>query len=563
MQPRLPLRIALPVMIFFALFTAILLGSDTLFPTAQAQVGSFNSIEAGRAAAPSDLTVNVIHSRPTYRGETVTLTATVNITDVSGLTFAWNFGDGNTGTGQVVRHTYATVGNFVARVVVSDGGQPIIASATLNVIDKPTVEPPPPGKVSITILNPPPWEAQRAINFLATVDNGSNVEFTWNFGDGSAPETGSAASHEYALPGRYTIQVVARNDRGTSSGTKSIEIVDATPEGLTFDYEPRPAQIGENMLFTAAVERGTNVSYSWYISDGTSRAGKTISHQFTEPKEYELRVVAANKSGSTEYSRTIFVRTRPPDGIRLLQDSPQNVGDLVHLFLSVNSRAAVTFQIDWGDGKSTRETVRPERSGQRNYQLEVTHTYEQVGKYPLVVTAMNGFGFVDMVDVIYIQLAKQPQTLNDYTEPTLPLPHKPSIYTITEPDVAQYICDWVVYDPIAREDDGKAITYRGANIEHQFQRSGAHVVSILCVTSDGQTSKTVDFVVRVSYPSYLPLIAQKNKGTSNPGRVGEATPTSTPTATATPTETSTVTPTETPTHTMTPVPPTATPIRPH
>ncbi len=37
------------------------------------------------------------------------------------LTYAWDFGDGTTGTGASVSHTYATAGAYNAKVTVSDG----------------------------------------------------------------------------------------------------------------------------------------------------------------------------------------------------------------------------------------------------------------------------------------------------------------------------------------------------------------------------------------------------------------------------------------------------------
>lgn len=51
--------------------------------------------------------------------------------DGSIASYAWNFGDGSTGTGAIVNHTYATSGTFAAKLTVTDNGG-LTASKTLS-----------------------------------------------------------------------------------------------------------------------------------------------------------------------------------------------------------------------------------------------------------------------------------------------------------------------------------------------------------------------------------------------------------------------------------------------
>ena len=560
MEPRLPPRFGFFALIFLCLTAATLFGGSQFFSPAQAQ----DEIDTVSAAAPQDLTVSIVHTKPTHRGESITFTATVNVDDVSGLSFDWTFGDGNTAAGQVVAHTYQLSGSFPVRVAVSDDTEQVTASVIMNITIPPTPTTAPPGKVSIIVLDPPPLEAQQVINFQASVDGGSNVEFTWDFGDGSPPVTGSTVSHEYAQPKTYVVRVTARNSKGSSSASKTIVINDATPEGLSFTFDPEPAQIGENIIFNATVTRGTNVNYRWFISDGTSRFGQRISHVFAEPGEYEIRVAATNRSGGTEFSRTIIVRVRAPDSLRILQDSPKDIGEQVNVFISVNSQAAVTFHIDWGDGRVEIITVQPDSPGQRVYQLDRPQSYSRSGNYSLIVTAMNDSGFVDATEVIYIQTAKHAQTLDEIAGPGLIFPGHPAEYRITMANREQFECTWTIYD-------GKSKTvYIGLDIVHTYKRAGGHTVSVICEAPDG-SSTARDFVEHVSIPHYLPHVAHVGRGDDDPGRI-VATSTSTPippTATPTPTDTpipptnTPVPPTDTPIPpTNTPVPPTVTPIPP-
>ena len=102
-------------------------------------------------AAPSEA--------PTVRGSadpasgeaplTTQLRATASDPDGEVVAYAWEFGDGQTGTGPQVRHTYESAGDYRARVTVTDDDG-LTASASVNVrameaaAPAPAPAPPPP-----------------------------------------------------------------------------------------------------------------------------------------------------------------------------------------------------------------------------------------------------------------------------------------------------------------------------------------------------------------------------------------------------------------------------------
>jgi len=51
------------------------------------------------------------------------------------LTYAWDFGDGNTGTGATTSHAYATAGHYIVSLMVTDNGSPALSNTATTTAD--------------------------------------------------------------------------------------------------------------------------------------------------------------------------------------------------------------------------------------------------------------------------------------------------------------------------------------------------------------------------------------------------------------------------------------------
>lgn len=71
-------------------------------------------------------------SRP-KAGDLLAFSATATDADGDHLDYAWDFGDGATGTGALVEHAYAAAGTYTATVTVSDGVDAVTRTVTVTV----------------------------------------------------------------------------------------------------------------------------------------------------------------------------------------------------------------------------------------------------------------------------------------------------------------------------------------------------------------------------------------------------------------------------------------------
>ncbi len=144
------------------------------------------------------------NSSPTILGRTTYLTASISAG--SNVTYVWAFGDGQTGSGAIVTHTYAVLGVYTAMVTATNSLGSISITTTVKIISPPSNEPPP--------YKPPeplpPNEDEADIGMQA---------------GGSPPE---------AAPGEVIALVYRVSLAGERNGT-SVLFVATLPAGLAFD----------------------------------------------------------------------------------------------------------------------------------------------------------------------------------------------------------------------------------------------------------------------------------------------------------------------------------------
>jgi hypothetical protein len=135
------------------------------------------------------------------------------------VSYAWTFGDGATGTGAEVSHTYANYGYYEVVVKARDAqGRQAQATTTLNLL-----APTPQAVIKAT--------QDRAYSYMLSADGtnsqGADLRYFWDFGDGHVSDSGNdrIVSHYYLAAGTYTLTLTVVDASGQQSvSTKQITV---------------------------------------------------------------------------------------------------------------------------------------------------------------------------------------------------------------------------------------------------------------------------------------------------------------------------------------------------
>jgi PKD repeat protein len=134
------------------------------------------------------------------------------------ILYTWDFGDGSTGTGATVSHTYTVAGTYTVTLTVKDN---LAATGTATTT------------ATIKANQPPVAHAGSSRNIFVGKDitfnghpskdpDGTIVSYSWDFGDGSSG-SGPLLQHAYSVKGTYTVTLTVTDNKG-ATGTDSITI---------------------------------------------------------------------------------------------------------------------------------------------------------------------------------------------------------------------------------------------------------------------------------------------------------------------------------------------------
>lgn len=229
------------------------------------------------------------------------------------ISYYWYFGDGTTGTGVSVSHSYTECGMYVVTLTVTDDDGAIdTANAAKGVLIRPVHQNQNP--VASFAESAETVHTGENIFFDASGSNdldGDVITYLWDFGDGETA-VGINTSHAYRDDGTYTVTLtVIDNDGATGSTTSSKNILNRSPK-VSFTENATTVKIGEVIQFDASHSSdpdGTIVSYFWDFGDETNSTEVMPTHAYSEEGNYTIILTATdNDEAPTSESAYVFVK---------------------------------------------------------------------------------------------------------------------------------------------------------------------------------------------------------------------------------------------------------------
>ncbi len=359
-------------------YTAVLTVTDSTGASSTARVQI-------TASAPASLSASVT-AQPTSGTAPLKVSFTGSASGgVAPYNYSWSFGDGSTGSGTSVTHTYASVGNYSATLTVTDSsGTKATKSTPISVVAS---LPPLPVTAS---AQPSSGSAPLAVTLTATPSGGTSpYTATWQFGDGSSG-SGLTATHTYSVAGSYRASVTvtdATGRIGTTTAYVNVTGGASAPLSVVATTNASGGSAPLPITAYASIQGGSGIysTVSWTFGDGSTGTGSTVTHTFTTPGTFTLNVTVTDSAGHTaKNSTTVTVAGAAP--LTLLVSLNATSGDapfMVNASASVFGGNSHFSQVhwSWGDGTTSTGTA-------------VNHTYpvSSVGTFTVTATVSDTAG---------------------------------------------------------------------------------------------------------------------------------------------------------------------------
>ena len=387
--------------------------------------------------------------------------------DGSITSYAWNFGDGTTGSGVMATHTYLTAGTYTVMLTVTDNSGAKRTHAQ---------------SVTVAPVNVPPVASftsycsglLRCFDAHGSRDpDGTIASYAWSFGDGTTG-SGVMAHRAYAADGTYTVTLIVTDNGGATSQTVGIFNVNALPvaaftstwSGLTYSFDAGGS----------SDNGGTIVSYAWSFGDGTTGSGVTAARTYAAGGTYTVTLIVTDNGGATSQTSAIIHPNAPP-----VASSTSTCSGLLCSFNASGSSdpdgTIAIYAWNFGDGTTG--------SG-----VTAIHTYAAAGTYAamLIVTDNSGVTRTHAQSVTVVPINVPPVASSTSTCGGLICSFNASISSDPDGTIASYAWNF-----------GDGTTGSGVMATHTYATGGTYGV-MLTVTDNRAATSTYAQSVTVVVP---------------------------------------------------------------
>ncbi|MCB0402773.1 MAG: PKD domain-containing protein [Flavobacteriales bacterium] len=284
------------------------------------------------------------------------------------LTWAWDFGDGNSSTAQNPVHTYAAAGTYnVTLTTTNAAGCPhtVVIPVVVNA-------------VAVAAFTNTQTCLGQPMNFTDQ-SSGTPISWDWDFGDGNT-STVQNSGHVYAAVGTYTVQLIVAAGSGCFDTIAQTVTVDSIPSA---NFIFSPVCSGDTTFFNSTSTGGPD-TYSWVFGDGNTDNTNNPSpfNIYATAGLYNVQLIVGYSTTGCTDTITQQVDAYPHTLPAFTTNTPC-LNDTTY-FTDQTGNTPNSWNWDFGDG-NTSTAQNP------------AHLYASAATYTVTLTTSNAFGCTDSV----------------------------------------------------------------------------------------------------------------------------------------------------------------------
>ncbi len=224
--------------------------------------------------------------------------------DIDGAidTHYWDFGDGASGNGVMVRHKYDEPGVYTVTLTVKDDTD--LSNNTDVDTLKATINNPPEPK--IIARNLAGVNEEITFDGRQSKDRNSQIKaYFWSFGD-DENATGEVVKHRYAWPGGYT--AILKVDDGSNAPNSIAQIahqIKINSQPVANAGNDKIVSPNQSVTFSGANSMdpdGSIAQYEWTFGDGSKKNGKIVEHSYVESGLYTVTLSVIDNTQASNNS---------------------------------------------------------------------------------------------------------------------------------------------------------------------------------------------------------------------------------------------------------------------
>lgn len=401
--------------------------------------------------------------------------------------WSWNFGDGsplNTSTGSPSHH-YVVPGNYQVTLITYSSN--LSCPDTLK--DSVTVFPMPVANLDFAdvCLN-------QAMNFvdLSNVPSGTIASRSWNFGDGTAPDTNPNPNHIYTNYGTYLVSLIATTNNGCNDTISKNVIVHSLPTAQFSSINVCKGSITPFTDLSNTLPGDTIQAWSWNFGDSSPvYNNQNSSHLYTAIGSYSVQLAIISNFGCIDsISKTSIVNPNPT--VNFTANDTIGCEPLCVEFQngsSIITGANASLSWDFGDNSSTSSLNDP------------IHCYTNDSlfapiRYSLILTVTSDSGCVS-------SLSKN-NFITVFPNPNAGFTASPQTTSITNPVIS--ISDLSTGANFWNWDFGDSATSSvNTPLPHTYADTGAFIITLICSTPYNCFDTTIQTVfIEPNFLFYIP-----------------------------------------------------------